>query len=244
MPASSILMRERGHRATFDLRGLPEAMFPASVLNYVSRSRDRVLLDDAASPNANSADDYFSRQRPKSVLCFPIVKQTQLLGVLYLENELATHAFTPDRLAVLELLAAQAAISLENALVYDALRESEAKYRRIIDTASEGIWLLGPDLMTTFVNARMAEMLGYSPDEIIGRPSTDFMFAEDVPDHLKRMENRRKGLSERYERRFRRRGDGAQAQAPACGAGAGRRVARRRTACGERRPRHAPRGVR
>ena len=83
-------------------------------------------------------------------------------------------------------------------------RESEAKYRRIVDTANEGIWSLGPDTMTTFVNTMMAEMLGYSREEMIGRPASDFMFEEDVPDHLRRMENRRQGLSENYERRFRR----------------------------------------
>ena len=89
-------------------------------------------------------------------------------------------------------------------------RESEAKYRRIVDTANEGIWSLGPDKMTTFVNTKMAEMLGYSREEMIGRLASDFMFEEDMPDHLRRMENRRQGLPENYERRFRpeRRGGG------------------------------------
>ncbi|MFH1196453.1 MAG: PAS domain S-box protein [bacterium] len=82
------------------------------------------------------------------------------------------------------------------------LLESEAKYRRIVDTATEGIWLLGEDTLTKFVNNRMAEMLGYSCEEIEGRPVTDFMFEEDVPDHLRKMENRRQGISENYERRF------------------------------------------
>ena len=132
------------------------------------------------------------------MLCFPIVKQTRLIGVLYLENELATHAFTPDRLAVLELLAAQAAISLENALVYEALQESESQYRRIVETANEGIWMLGEDLLTTFVNGRMAEMIGYRVEEIIGRPVTDFMFEEDASDFNKRMEDRRRGVSEHH----------------------------------------------
>ena len=183
---------------------LPETKLPASILNYVRRSRNKVLLDDAASPNPYSADEYFSHRHPKSVLCFPIIRQTNLIGLLYLENDLATHAFTPKRLAVLELLAAQAAISLENALVYEALQESESKYRRIVDTANEGIWQLGPDSRTTFVNARMAEMTGYSAEEIIGRPVTDFMFEKDVPDNVTKVENRRRGVSEYYERRFRR----------------------------------------
>jgi len=83
-------------------------------------------------------------------------------------------------------------------------RESEARYRRIVDTAIEGIWVLGPDNMTTFVNSRMAEMLGCSCGEMAGRPLTDFMFKEDTPDHLKNMEERRQGISKSYERRFRR----------------------------------------
>ena len=84
------------------------------------------------------------------------------------------------------------------------VQEAEAKYRRIVDTANEGIWVLGPDTMTIFVNARMAEMLGYSVDEMNGRPVTGFMFEEDALDHLKRMEKRRQGQPENYERRFRR----------------------------------------
>jgi PAS domain S-box-containing protein len=86
----------------------------------------------------------------------------------------------------------------------EARRESEAKYRLIVDTATEGIWMFGPDTMTTFVNTRMAEMTGYSAEELIGRPLTDILFEEDAPDHHKKMENRRRGISENYERRIRR----------------------------------------
>jgi PAS domain S-box-containing protein len=89
-------------------------------------------------------------------------------------------------------------------LAENALKKSEAEYRRIVDTSNEGIWILGPDTVTTFVNARMAEMLGYQADEMIGRPGTDFMFEEDAIDHLKKMDSRLQGISEHYERRFRR----------------------------------------
>jgi PAS domain S-box-containing protein len=82
---------------------------------------------------------------------------------------------------------------------------SDARYRRIVDTATEGICTLGPDTGIEFVNARMAEMLGYPREGVIGRLLSDFMFAEDVTDHLEKMENRRRGLAENYERRFRRR---------------------------------------
>ena len=84
------------------------------------------------------------------------------------------------------------------------LRVSEERYRRIVDTAREGIWELGPDILTTFVNARMAEMLGYSEKEMIGQPASDFMFDEDRIDHQNKMDNRRRGEPENFERRFRR----------------------------------------
>jgi PAS domain S-box-containing protein len=86
-----------------------------------------------------------------------------------------------------------------------ALLESEAKYRRIVETTNEGIWTLDQDAKTTIVNARMAEILGYQNEEmLVGQSVTDFMFEEDWPDHFKKMENRRKGMSESYEQRFRR----------------------------------------
>ena len=84
-----------------------------------------------------------------------------------------------------------------------ALRQSEEQYRRIVNTASEGIWVLGPDTRTAFVNVRMADMLGCCAAEMVGRPMTDFMFEEDRTEHLRRMEARRRGESENYEHRFR-----------------------------------------
>ncbi len=188
------------HRA----KGLPETLFPVSILNYVRRSRNRVLLEDAAGPNPYCTDPYFSLQHPRSVLCFPIVKQSGLIGLLYLENDLAPHVFTPDRLTVIEMIAAQAVIAIENALIYEALQANEVKYRRIVDTANEGIWQIDKDAVTSFVNSRMAEMLGYSPDEMNGKVVTAFMFEEDLPDNAEKMENCRKGIPELFERRLRR----------------------------------------
>ncbi|MGF6773721.1 putative ATPase/two-component sensor histidine kinase [Paraburkholderia sp. GAS199] len=95
---------------------------PASILHAGIRTRERVLIDDAARPNPFSADEYFHSAHARAILCLPLVKQARLIGVLYLENDLAPGVFTPTRLAVLELLASQAAISLENA----SLEEKEA----------------------------------------------------------------------------------------------------------------------
>jgi len=99
---------------------------PQSALQYVIRTGERVVLDDASAANLYSEDEYVRTKRARSVLCLPIVKQTKLIGALYLENNLAPRAFTSDRVAVLEMLASQAAISLENAKLYSDLHRSEA----------------------------------------------------------------------------------------------------------------------
>ena len=82
------------------------------------RTRESVVLDDASVRNLYSDDEYIRQKHPRSVLCLPVVKQTKLVGALYLENNLTPYAFTSSRVAVLELLASQAAISLENARLY------------------------------------------------------------------------------------------------------------------------------
>jgi PAS domain S-box-containing protein len=174
------------------------------VVHYVVRSKECVVLDDAINQGEFANDPHIQRERTKSLLCAPLLSRGSLIGVLYLENNLTTHAFTAERVQLLEMLLSQAATSLENALVYEALKESESKYRRIVDTANEGIWVLGPDTLTTSVNARMAEMLGLQAEEMIGRPVTDFMLEEDVPHHLMHIERQRQGQSEGYECRFRR----------------------------------------
>ncbi|HGJ65296.1 TPA: PAS domain S-box protein, partial [bacterium] len=86
----------------------------------------------------------------------------------------------------------------------NALRESEERYRRIVETTREGIWVMNQKFETTFVNQAMADMLGYNIDEILGKIVTDFMFEEDLDEHSKQMENRKQGKDGYYERRFRR----------------------------------------
>jgi predicted ATPase/signal transduction histidine kinase len=103
---------------------------PESVLNYVMRSRESVILDDASAPNSFSADEYICQKHARSVLCLPLIKQAKLIGALYLENKLASHVFTPARISVLKLLASQAAISLENAKLYSDLQRENSDRRR------------------------------------------------------------------------------------------------------------------
>jgi signal transduction histidine kinase len=112
-----------------------------SVLHAAVRTRESVILDDASARIPFSADGYVRQKHVRSVLCLPLVNQGKLVGALYLENNLTPHVFTSTKLAVLKLLASQAAISLENVGLYDELRRSEAylsEAQRLSHTGSFG----------------------------------------------------------------------------------------------------------
>jgi PAS domain S-box-containing protein len=89
-----------------------------------------------------------------------------------------------------------------------SLRESEERYRRIVETANEGIWVFDDSFRTTYVNQRVGAMLGYEPAEMLGRPAADFLFPEDLADHAARLAARRQGQPDRYERRIRKKDGG------------------------------------
>ncbi|NEU94677.1 ATP-binding sensor histidine kinase [Bradyrhizobium uaiense] len=105
------------------------AALPEAVLHYVQHTRESVVLDDAATQNAFSEDPYIRARQARSILGLSLVTQANFIGMLYLENNLVAGAFAPARITVLKLLAAQAAISLENTQLYRDLAESERRYR-------------------------------------------------------------------------------------------------------------------
>ncbi len=115
----------RFHQASISAAEMPE-----SVLHYVVRTQESVILDDALTQSVFSADEYIRQNRVRSVLCLPLIKQATLIGVLYLENNLTPRVFTPARSAVLKLIASQAAISLENAHLYTDLKQENSERRR------------------------------------------------------------------------------------------------------------------
>jgi two-component sensor histidine kinase/putative methionine-R-sulfoxide reductase with GAF domain len=91
----------------------------AGIVNYVKRTMEAVVLHNASEEGLFVSDPYVAENRSKSILCIPIVKQKKLTGILYLENDILTNAFTRERREVLSMLATQAAISLENAKLYE-----------------------------------------------------------------------------------------------------------------------------
>jgi len=146
---------------------LPEPAWPTSIVNYVRRCQERVLLADATQANPFSADDYVARRQPKSVLCLPLMRRSALIGLLYLENNLATHAFTPERVSVLELLASQAAITLENARLYRDLAEREARIRRLVDANIVGILIFHLEGRILEANEAFLRIVGYDREDLV-----------------------------------------------------------------------------
>ncbi|MEH2413704.1 AAA family ATPase [Nostoc sp.] len=121
-------------------KGEISQVIPQSMLNYVQRTQEIVILPNATEQNLFSKDEYVIQKQPKSVLCLPIIRQSKLLGILYLENNLISSAFTQEKLSVLEILTVQIAISLENARLYQGLEDSQAQLNLALKSAQIGVW--------------------------------------------------------------------------------------------------------
>ena len=173
------------------------------IVHYVIRTQQGVVLRDAATEGMFTRDPYVLNTRPKSLLCQPILQQGLLIGVLYLENNQVSGAFSPDRVELLGMLSSQVAISIQNALLYasltteiaehtraeEELRLAEAKYRDIFDNATEGIFRSSGDGQLLMANPSMAKILGYdSPDDLIrngrARLAGHFVHAESMEELL------------------------------------------------------------
>src|SRR5262245_36762006 len=137
-----------------------------TILRYVLRTRENVILDDASAPNPFSTDPYIARRQPRSVFCLPLMNQAKLIGVLYLENDRVPGVFAAARTAVLKLLASQAAISIENSRLYRNLAEREARIRRLFDANIIGIFMWDFDGGTLDANDAFLRMIGYDRDDL------------------------------------------------------------------------------
>ena len=178
---------------------------PESVFHYVVRTRDAVLLHDASGDNQFTGDEYVRRRRSRSVLCLPLIKQAQLLGVVYLENNLSTHVFTPARIGVLKLLASEAATSLENSRLYGELTEREARVRRLIDSNIVGIVIGDLEGRILDANGAFLHMVGYDRDDLA---AGDLRWTELTPPEWREADDKRvakikaTGVNEPYEKEF------------------------------------------
>jgi PAS domain S-box-containing protein len=156
---------------TFKVRqgetGVTAAEYPESIVHFVGRAHENVILGDAAASNPFSPDPYLLQRRARSILCLPLLKQAKLIGILYLENNLTSHVFTPARVAVLRMLASAAAISLENTRLYAELAERETKIRRLVESNILGIIIWKTDGEVVEANDAFLQLAGYSRDDFV-----------------------------------------------------------------------------
>jgi PAS domain S-box-containing protein len=171
------------------------SLLPVSVVNYVARSLDDVVLSDAAQEGTFTRDPYINQHQSRSILCTPIRGQGNLIGILYLENNLSRSAFTPERLEVLKLLCSQAAIALQNAQAHEQLedysRTLEVKVEErtqelqqeirdrikaqealrltqfVVDHSVDAIIWVASDSYLVYANDAACRLVGYTREELL-----------------------------------------------------------------------------
>src|SRR5262249_773325 len=163
--AEAIASREN---VTVHLReGPTAAALPESLVRYGIHTQEIVILDDASSHNPFSADPYIGQSYLRSILCLPLINQGKLTGILYLENNLTPGVFTPDRVAVLRVLASQAAISLENSRLYRDVADREGKIRRLVDANIIGIIIADREGRILEANDAFLRIVGYDREDLV-----------------------------------------------------------------------------
>lgn len=132
---------------------------PLLILNTVIQTQEFVILADARQDPRYRNDPYLIQYQPKSILCAPIQNRGKLIGILYLENNLATAVFTPERLEVLNILFSQAAISIDNAKLYSQVRNNERQMTQFLEGIPVGVAVLDPTGKPFYTNQKAQELL-------------------------------------------------------------------------------------
>jgi PAS domain S-box-containing protein len=210
---------------------------PSNIIRYTANAKSPIIVNDIEQELFNQNEPYFLNHQLASALSIPLLKQGKILGIVYLENQRTKYAFSEQRIEILQLICSQAAISLENARLYQqlqsysqsleatinertkaleqemeqreltlkALRNSEQRYRLIVETAEEGIWMIDTENKTSFVNPKMAQILGYTSEEMLGLPLFNFMDEEGIALANYHIKRRQQGISEQHDFKFQHR---------------------------------------
>ena len=132
---------------------------PNKIIYYVEHSKDSIILDDASISEKYINDPYIIDKKPKSVMCMPVLSKGNLLGILYLENNLIEGAFNNERIEIIKIISSQLAISLENATLYTNLERSERQIREHHDQLEELIEKRTIKLKEEILERKKAEKL-------------------------------------------------------------------------------------
>jgi len=124
--------------------------------------------------------DFVKRTGAQSFICAPVIYEGESLGVLFVDNLTSKRLFTKSDMSLLMGIASQTAISVNNAISFKKLQESEEKYRNILESIEEGYYEIDLEGSFTFVNDSMCQILRYSKSELIGINSKQYMDKENV----------------------------------------------------------------
>lgn len=161
-----------------------------SIINYVSRTRDSIVLDDASALERTASDAYIILNKPKSVLCVPISNKGDVTGILYLENNLTSGAFTEDRIKILNILSSQLAISMENANLYTHLDELVNERTKELSSALENLKSIQSQLIESEKMAALGQLVAGISHEIntpVGVSITSASFLQQKTAELKQL---------------------------------------------------------
>ncbi len=157
---------------TRTLMGTPveeSADIPAPMIRSVMQTGEAVAVADASADPSWRKNGYIERARPKSILCMPIVYRGDATGVLYLENSGFADIFTEERVRTLDILAAQAAISIQNARLFETVQESESRLKSILEANPSPVVVYDAQGHPRFLNPGFTEVFGWTMDELRGR---------------------------------------------------------------------------
>jgi len=172
---------------------------PQSVIQFVVRTGETLLLEDASEQDLFSDDPYMVRHAPKSVICLPVMHQHRLTAVMYLENNLSGRMFTARHREILKVIAAQAAISINHAMLYEALRSAENRLSNILSSANEGFLAIDVRAVITDVNPEMCRILGRKRESLIGMDYFDLLDHQGAYMVQEQLALRRQGQKGAYD---------------------------------------------
>ncbi|MEG5064019.1 AAA family ATPase [Microcoleus sp. B3-A4] len=132
----------------------------SAIVNYVARTQESVVLDDAVREGQFTNDPYIQKNQPKSILCVPLINQSLIISIVYLENNLTAGAFTPERVELLKVLSGQAAISIQNSKLYTEIRESENRLTQFLEAIPVGVSVVDASGKPYYSNRAAIQLLG------------------------------------------------------------------------------------